>query len=255
MCNAAGVYAKLRSDTFGALAHVTEVLIDAVDADAAAGKVFSETPKDDCAYVSTPGIATSPKQRRDLQRWPMDPRSSFTLYTRESMINDVCLLCPHSPGNGQICGEFFKSLSPLADVNTAMCMSLPVAPPTRCLLMFMRCRDSDPFTDKDVDLIRRYKPATSRVLQRGFLRQFNSGGRAEPNGSFTPGALSIHELLGRLSDTENRILERLRLRETERIIAEAIGRSPHTVHVHVKSIYRKLMISSRGELFTILDRI
>jgi DNA-binding CsgD family transcriptional regulator len=254
MYNESDVYTRFRSDTFGALAHVTEVLIDAVEADAAAGKVYNEASESDCAYVSTPGIATLPRQRRDLNLWPLDPRSSFTQYTHENMANDVCLLCPDSPGHGRACGEFFKTLPPPLDVNTVMCMSLPVVPKTRCMLMFMRCRDSTPFTDKDTELVRRYKPATSRVLQRGFLRQFNPGVRARPDGSTAPSSLPIHELLGRLSGTENRILEHLRLRVTERVIAETLGRSPHTVHVHVKSIYRKLMVTSRRQLLEVLDQ-
>ncbi len=51
-----------------------------------------------------------------------------------------------------------------------------------------------------------------------------------------------------LTDREQAVLERLALGLSVREIAEDIGRSPHTVHDHVKSLHRKLGASSRGEL-------
>jgi len=51
-----------------------------------------------------------------------------------------------------------------------------------------------------------------------------------------------------LTSREQAVLERLTLGKCVREIAEEIGRSPHTVHDHVKSLHRKLNASSRGEL-------
>lgn len=51
-----------------------------------------------------------------------------------------------------------------------------------------------------------------------------------------------------LSQTERKVLGHLTNRLTERQIAERMYRSPHTIHVHVKSIYRKLDVNSRAEL-------
>jgi DNA-binding CsgD family transcriptional regulator len=51
-----------------------------------------------------------------------------------------------------------------------------------------------------------------------------------------------------LTDREQAILDRLTLGMSVREIADAIGRSPHTVHDHVKSLHRKLKATSRGEL-------
>ncbi|MCA9300809.1 MAG: helix-turn-helix transcriptional regulator [Phycisphaerales bacterium] len=51
-----------------------------------------------------------------------------------------------------------------------------------------------------------------------------------------------------LTERERQILERLTLGMSVREIAEELGRSPHTVHDHVKSLHRKLDASSRGEL-------
>lgn len=51
-----------------------------------------------------------------------------------------------------------------------------------------------------------------------------------------------------LTDRERIVLERLTRGESVRQIADALQRSPHTVHDHVKSLHRKLNASSRGEL-------
>ncbi|MEL6741849.1 MAG: helix-turn-helix transcriptional regulator, partial [Planctomycetota bacterium] len=51
-----------------------------------------------------------------------------------------------------------------------------------------------------------------------------------------------------LTAREQEVLEKLTLGMSVREIAETIGRSPHTVHDHVKSLHRKLNATSRGEL-------
>lgn len=51
-----------------------------------------------------------------------------------------------------------------------------------------------------------------------------------------------------MTDREQDVLDRLILGRSVREIAEELGRSPHTVHDHVKSLHRKLDASSRGEL-------
>lgn len=53
-----------------------------------------------------------------------------------------------------------------------------------------------------------------------------------------------------LSPTEHRIYELLRKPLTEVEIAHKLSRSRHTVHVHVKNIYRKLGVNSRRQLLT-----
>ncbi|MEM9066472.1 MAG: LuxR C-terminal-related transcriptional regulator [Planctomycetota bacterium] len=53
-----------------------------------------------------------------------------------------------------------------------------------------------------------------------------------------------------LTAREQQVLEELTLGKSVRDIAEVLGRSPHTVHDHVKSLHRKLGASSRGELIS-----
>lgn len=51
-----------------------------------------------------------------------------------------------------------------------------------------------------------------------------------------------------LTTREQEVLDLLVVGKSVRVIADELGRSPHTVHDHVKSLHRKLGASSRGEL-------
>ncbi|MFN3168902.1 MAG: helix-turn-helix transcriptional regulator [Phycisphaeraceae bacterium] len=51
-----------------------------------------------------------------------------------------------------------------------------------------------------------------------------------------------------LSPTERRVYDLLLRRLTERQVAEQLGRSHNTVHVHVRNIYRKLGVRTRQQL-------
>lgn len=51
-----------------------------------------------------------------------------------------------------------------------------------------------------------------------------------------------------VSPREQQVLTELVVGRTVREIASGLGRSPHTVHDHVKSLHRKLHASTRGEL-------
>lgn len=53
---------------------------------------------------------------------------------------------------------------------------------------------------------------------------------------------------GWISLREQMVLEQLILGKSVKQIADDLGRSPHTVHDHVKALHRKLNASSRGEL-------
>lgn len=52
-----------------------------------------------------------------------------------------------------------------------------------------------------------------------------------------------------LSPTEKRVCALLLQRLTEHRIAEHLQRSPNTVHVHVRNIYRKLGVRTRKQLY------
>jgi DNA-binding CsgD family transcriptional regulator len=57
-----------------------------------------------------------------------------------------------------------------------------------------------------------------------------------------------HSVQPPLSPAENEVLDHLVQGSTIQQTADALGRSPNTVHSHAKSIYRKLGIRTRAEL-------
>ena len=63
-------------------------------------------------------------------------------------------------------------------------------------------------------------------------------------GTLQPKPQTDPELPRRLRET----LECLLLGDSEKQVAAKLGLSPHTVHIHVKRLYRHFDVSSRGEL-------
>ncbi len=57
-----------------------------------------------------------------------------------------------------------------------------------------------------------------------------------------------HRPIEWLSSKESEVLDLITLGQTVREIAESLGRSPHTIHDHLKSIHRKTGLSTRGAL-------
>lgn len=63
------------------------------------------------------------------------------------------------------------------------------------------------------------------------------------------------QFAAQLSQTEQQILHMLIEGMTEKEIAQKLGRSGHTTHVHVRNIYRKASVSSRRELKAYFARL
>ncbi len=254
MLNDTRPYPRLESSGCCALAHATEALIDTLEADAAVSRVFAGPPPEDYLYVGIPGAATTTDQRRDLREWLMNPHSPFEHYRSQPQSSQASLLRSSCLDDEHQLEDFFLPLAPQICVTTGICMTLPIGAKTRCVIVCVRFNDRDPFNDADMDQLHQMIPTVTRVIQQGYLRQLDKDNHARPGGAFVPGPQSMDDLMDRLSKTEHAVLERLGQHETERQIAEAVGRSPHTIHVHVKSIYRKLMVTSRRELLEMLEQ-
>ncbi len=56
------------------------------------------------------------------------------------------------------------------------------------------------------------------------------------------------QALGQLSVTERRVFDLIMRGKTEKEVARQLGVSPHTVHAHVRQIYRAFGVHSRAEL-------
>ena len=93
------------------------------------------------------------------------------------------------------------------------------------------------------------RPAAARRLAQACDQQWRRPDADDPV------RRPLADRLATVSRTESEVLRHLlRGGVTERQVAHAMHRSPHTIHVHVKSIYRKLSVSSRKELLRLLHR-
>ena len=54
-----------------------------------------------------------------------------------------------------------------------------------------------------------------------------------------------------LSPRQAEVLAALKLGQSEKQVAQELGMSRHTVHVHVKTLYRRFAVQSRGELLSL----
>ena len=91
-----------------------------------------------------------------------------------------------------------------------------------------------------------------RILGRGLgnslgdeERRGRSPARPLPHDGSADGSARAVSLSPRMRQT----LERLLAGDSEKEIAARLNLSPHTVHVYVKTLYRRFGVCSRGELF------
>lgn len=76
----------------------------------------------------------------------------------------------------------------------------------------------------------------SSAIARHLLRRFQAPAAARPDGAPSP-----------LRRRETEVLQLIAKGLSYQRIADALGMSPHTVTTHIKQIYRKLAVNSRGE--------
>jgi DNA-binding CsgD family transcriptional regulator len=95
-----------------------------------------------------------------------------------------------------------------------------------------------------------------RRLVAGLCRilgeQLKSNAASAADDGVAPGASGSAVPFVSLSPRMRQTLERLLVGDSEKEIAARLGLSPHTVHVYVKTLYRRFNVSSRGELFAVV---
>ncbi len=77
------------------------------------------------------------------------------------------------------------------------------------------------------------------------------GAQLEAEDSDQPVAMHQKKLPDNLSPRMTQTLEYLLAGHSEKEVAAKMGLSVHTIHVHVKSLYKRLKVSSRGELLAL----
>ena len=117
----------------------------------------------------------------------------------------------------------------------------------RYLILWVR-DDERPFTKADRDA---FELLLETATQADEQHHHNASDRPpqEHDGS-EPTPIFVRPL----SPMEGKVLELLRAGFTEKAIAKRLSRSPNTIHVHVRNIYRKLFVGSRAELYARVGR-
>lgn len=255
MLDEVSVFARLDSELYGALVHAVDVTSVAVNADFAAARVFGAPVTLQTGYVSACRLRLTPAETAALSHWPTD-EGSLLEYVRQRDIKDGVFRPREVMDELEYARQrLYRRIEAHTTVTDAFCVAFALEEAAWCCMAFLRCGESERFHEPMLDAVDRLRPSLSRVVLRGLQRELVPRGydlrRSEEGMVHQP--VSTAELLGKLSKTEMHVLGYLRSEMTEKRIADTIGRSPHTVHVHVKNIYRKLGVSSRKDLLTLFN--
>lgn len=245
------VYSQLGSPLYGGLVHALHVNAAALDARLAAGRIFGVQSSVPLACVSAHGVDLPPGAWRTLQDWPLDPESVFTLFQQRKW--DDRAVRPRQALDELTWSQMrlFQPVEAFAPVVDVLCATFPIHNDAWAMLTLLRCSRQRAYADSHVQALDRLRPALSNLLRSSLEQETRraSAVLTDSSANTAPApAQAPNELLARLTPTERRILHYLQSGITEREVAQRIHRSPHTVHVHVKNIYRKLGVTSRREL-------
>lgn len=237
---------RLKSPVIGALSHALAVTGPAITADAAVIRLqrFRADGSEDPVLALS--FAVDRPTAAELESWAAD---SGSLPARLNRLRQEGVFRPAPAHQPDLAPALYEPVRRHRMISDVLCVGMPVREPVRIAAVYLRYRPRPAFEDQSIGLLAAAAPSLVWVLLTGLQRATHVG----PLGDETARPRSI-DSLARLSRTERRVLDLLLEGRTERQAAEQIGRSPHTVHVHVKNIYRKLDVSSRRQLKAIAQR-
>ncbi len=238
---------------YGAMAHTADVLMRVIDADASVAMILDGPNQIEVVHIGSRGIDLTSGQYGQLRTWPTDPRSDLWRFMKTTGQCNACLLDPGMPAESERCQEIVRVWRAVGTRIHPVCMSITLSSQPQCHALFVRRRERSLFVQSDLDRTKRFAPQVGRAIQLGHRNELQLLGRTPSTSDPVVTIMPVRDLLDRLSTTENRVLHRLQLLETERQIADALSRSPNTIHAHVKSIYRKLMVNNRKQLIDLLQ--
>ncbi len=253
------IFSQLNSSWHGGLHHVLGVVAPALDVSVSAGRIFADFAKPAPCVLDARGLDLPSGAHTALQDWPIQNESVFGFVERKKLtdhvfrpreIVDELTFARH---------RLYHPIEPFTKVVDVLGATFPVLPNVWCMVVFLRCSKQRAFTDIDFQALERFKPAMANVLRISARQEFarsNAVSSTEmADGSLGQALVDPAGLLAKLTRTERRVLELLRSHATERAVADQMHRSPHTVHVHVKNIYRKMNVKSRKHLLQLFGDV
>jgi DNA-binding CsgD family transcriptional regulator len=126
-------------------------------------------------------------------------------------------------------GELCKPLN----LGSAIFSSIPLrgARLVSALSVHRESSDPKPFTPRQRRLVQLFHSEVGWTFEQQFPSELGSGNRLTPR--------------------QQQTLRHLLIGDNEKQIAQKLSRSQHTVHTHVKAIYKNFRVSSRGELLSL----
>ena len=245
--NEVTIFAQLNSRQFSGLYHVLGVLAPVMDAQVTAARFFDEALIPNPCVVDARLLELPKGAHIALQDWPIHDESVFSLVERKELKDHV--FRPREIMDELTFAQqrLYHPIEPFTKVIDAICITVAPAHGIWAMFTFLRCGHASFFEDQHFQAAERYQPAIRNILSQSYK---TATAPAQPASSIlgqSPSATQT-DLLAKLTRTELRVLEMLRSNVTEKFIADSMHRSPHTVHVHVKNIYRKMNIGSRKQL-------
>ncbi|MCC6580898.1 MAG: hypothetical protein IT440_10695 [Phycisphaeraceae bacterium] len=232
--------------------HSVGVLAMTVEASLTAFRTFNAPSGITASLVDARGLDLPSGALQAMQDWPLQDDSVFAIAERRQLLDAA--FRPREVLDEMLYGQLrlYRPIEPFVEIADAFAITFPLLDSRWYMALFVRCGRQRPFSPADLDLLERMKPAMANLIRPAFahdLRMLTHGSDPQSLGAAPHGnRLDAAGMLLRLTRTERRIYELLRTTATERQIAQNLHRSPHTIHVHVKSIYRKLNVRSRREL-------
>lgn len=237
------LYSQLESLLFGAMVHAVHVAAPAISADLAAARVFDGQPDPTRVYVYTGHLNLPPSVESQVHAWPASPGSLFDFADKQALYDHAFRPRQLVDDAAYARLSLFKPIEAHTPVVDAYCITCPLANNAWCMFAFLRCGESRFFAPRETEMLLRLKPAILRLVRTQQQRRPRQG-----NPGDAPETSDHTVLLAKLSQSERHILQLLLAGHTERKIGADLHRSPHTIHVHVKNMYRKLNVNSRRQL-------
>lgn len=246
------VISKLKSPLYAATSLAVRLTMDVVSADVVAARIthFGGTGGESRLVLVDSRVPAL--SRMAIETWMEEPQSAFGRMTRDLQPPGVFRISDGPNDASGARGREYHPIGLYTTVADALALTCDLTNSARATLAYLRCGTHDPFTDEDVDALRRLRPVIADAIRGSQMheRAGNSpaGEATASAGSMFGSPMSLEQMLNRLTPTEQHVLRQLRTNASEKAIAEGMHRSPHTIHVHVKNIYRKLNIGSRRQI-------
>ena len=248
------VYSQLASASYGALAHTVSVLGTAFETKVAAGRLIDTAAPLPRACVMLSQLSLPTGAATAMQDWPLQPDSVFG-YFQKNRWNDFASR-PSSKIDELTYSQLrlYQPVDAFTNIVDSLCLCVPLETAGWAMICLLRCGEQKSFTDPLISTLDRFKPSIANTIDRAIATLGPVEIGSEACEEISQPTDSPETLIAKLTPTERTVLHFLQAGITEREIGNQMHRSPHTIHVHVKNIYRKLDVSSRSQLMDKLEQ-